>query len=104
MTKAANIFCVRDDKVGVFMPPMVYRNEAEVCRVLSHIINGDQPHALRDRTAEYSLYEVGHFDDATGAINCSGVTHIMNLVSLKETGNSRPSTLSVVESSKKSSK
>lgn len=81
----ANLFAVRDDKVGVFLPPMTYRNEAEVCRVLAGVINGDHPHPLRDRTNEYSLFALGEFDDETGEIHPLVVPiAICNLITLKK--------------------
>lgn len=61
------LFAVRDAKAEAFIPPFVLPNEAMAVREFTGCAN-DPTHAFCRNSDDYSLYEVGEFDDATGVL------------------------------------
>lgn len=62
-----HLFSVRDAKAEAFIPPFVLPNEAMAVREFTGCVN-DRQHAFSRNAEDYSLYEVGTFDDQTGVI------------------------------------
>lgn len=78
------VFSVRDNAVGLFMPPIFMRSEAEAVRALRIAMRGD--HSFAQSPEDYTLYALGGFDEETGEFETGSVHVVCKLVSLVEKG------------------
>jgi len=82
------IFCVFDQKAKAYLPPFCMTNEAVACRVFADCVN-DQGHAFGRNPKDYTLFEMGEFDDGSGTLEShqvplvvgSGLEFVENSVS-----------------------
>jgi len=65
------MFSIYDAKAKAYFPPFLLANQAMAVRVLSDCVN-DVTHAFYRNPSDYSLFEVGTFDDAFGLIVPTG--------------------------------
>lgn len=83
------IFAIFDDKAAVFATPFFSPNEFVATRDLSSAVN-DPMTSLFKHPADFSLYHLGDFDDASGAISSfDKPVHICTASSLKELSHAR---------------
>lgn len=61
------VFSIMDSKVKVFAQPFYMRNAAEALRAWSNTINDPQTQFAK-HPADYTLFEIGSYDDETGVI------------------------------------
>lgn len=61
------IFCILDEKANAFLTPFVSENAATATRALQGAAN-DKQSFLGLYPEDYSVYELGSFDDQTGVI------------------------------------
>lgn len=61
------VFCFFDSKVGVFSTPFFCRHVGEALRI-AHQVGEDQQTQIGRHPADFSLVEVGSFDDQTGVM------------------------------------
>lgn len=59
------IYCVFDKKLGRYMPPMLFENDAEALRAVSSVVNSKQPSTISESPADFALYKAGTFDEET---------------------------------------
>ena len=68
MTMNKKLFAVKDEKVGNYFPPNPADNQVELSRALEDIINNNKDHNFYKHTSDFSLYQVGEFNQKTGEI------------------------------------
>ncbi|WNK14324.1 MAG: nonstructural protein [Microvirus sp.] len=61
------VFSVLDAAAGAFLPPFFERSAGAAIRAFQSAVN-DEKHTFFKNASDYSLYEIGSFDDADGAI------------------------------------
>lgn len=59
-------YAVKDELAGVFMMPNLFNSKAEAERQFKTTMNNVD--LWRDNAADYSLYKIGEYDDATGEL------------------------------------
>lgn len=80
------LFCVQDMVAGTFLPPFVDVTEGVAVRRLRDVMaRGD--HAFSSHPADYCLYEIGSFDEVSGAVAPISLRRVLVLSSLVETVN-----------------
>lgn len=81
------VFSVYDKAVKLFMPPIYMRSEGEAVRALRVAMLGE--HSFAQSPDDYALFQLGEFDEATGAFSSEGtvvrfVCELRSLVGKKE--------------------
>jgi len=61
------MFSIYDSKAKAYFPPFLLVNQAMAIRVLGDCVN-DVTHAFYRNPSDYSLFEIGVFDDSKGLI------------------------------------
>lgn len=62
------IFSVFDDKASAFIPPFFLPNSAMAIRAFTQCVN-DPSHQFGQNPGDYTLFELGEFDDSDGSID-----------------------------------
>lgn len=63
----SKLFVVHDNKVGAYLPPMIFRTAGECLRAF--VATCDDPSTMFSKwPADYTLFEVAEFDDETGCV------------------------------------
>lgn len=65
-----NSYAIFDSKVGAFLTPFFLRSHGEAIRVFQTLAN-DPEHQFCKYAADFTLFCIGTFDDATGIIQSS---------------------------------
>lgn len=60
-------YAVRDSKAERYLPPFFAPTRAVAVRMFQQAAN-DQSHNFNNHSGDYTLFEIGTFDDETGAI------------------------------------
>lgn len=60
-----NVFSIYDEKADAFLPPFILPNVNMAKRVFADCVNSDT-HQFGLNPSDYTLFELGHFDDANG--------------------------------------
>lgn len=68
------IFSVFDSKVSAYLPPLCMRTTPEAIRGFSAAV-ADQSHQFSKHAEDYTLFEVGSWDDQTAAIDLLPTPH-----------------------------
>ena len=63
----AKYFTVHDSKAGGFLPPFLQHNEAMAIRMFTNMLKNPD-HQFSQNPADYTLFTIGEFDDATGEL------------------------------------
>lgn len=63
------IYSIRDDKMGVFHSPNLYKHVEEVTRSIKTFLASDKQNNLSEFSEDFSLYLVGYFDTESGIIS-----------------------------------
>jgi len=71
------IFSVFDDKAKAFLPPFILPVEAMAVRVFSDMCNSDS-HQFGAHPADYTLFDLGEFDDCLGQLNSETARSVIN--------------------------
>lgn len=76
------LFAVQDSKAGAFHAPFCAPSEGVAVRMMLDCVNREgHPYAMHPE--DYTLYEVGEFEDTDGRVSGSQPRSISNLASLK---------------------
>lgn len=62
------VFSVFDEKAGAYLPPFFMHTAAMAVRAISDCTR-EESHAFFRNPADYTLFHLGDFDDATGIIS-----------------------------------
>jgi len=60
-------FTIRDSASEAFMRPFFAQSKGSAIRSFSDMVNGSD-HPISDHPADYTLFEVGEFDEMTGLL------------------------------------
>ncbi len=60
------LYAVKDEMAELFLTPTVFRNEGEAKRQFKDAIKNNR--IWKDNASDFSLYELGSFDENTGEI------------------------------------
>lgn len=66
------LFSIYDEKAHAYLPPFTLPRSDMAIRTFADCINSDS-HAFARNPGDYSLYEIGMFDDSTGEITTHAV-------------------------------
>lgn len=77
------IFSVRDNAVEAYMQPFFAATTASALRSLKEAVN-DPKHEFHKHAADYTLWDLGEFDDTSGmlAYSPSGPLRVISCVDL----------------------
>lgn len=77
-------FSVYDQKAGAYLQPFFMKTKQMALRAIGDLVN-DFSHSFSQHKEDYTLYEVGVFDETTGIIAAPDAPQVMcNLVELFE--------------------
>jgi len=77
------IFSIYDSAVAAYLQPVFFRSAAEAMRALTPLVR-DPKHQFSVNAEDYSLFELGLWDDLNGSIVLHTAKHsICGLVELK---------------------
>ncbi len=76
------IFSVHDSKANAYLTPFFAPTEGVALRQLSSAIK-DENHEFNRYAEDYTLFQVGHWDEDTGTITGTPPRSIVNCLSLK---------------------
>ena len=62
------LYAIHDRKIDCFLSPACYKNEGECLRAIKFFVSERVP-LMKEFPEDYSLHEVGQFDDARGIVN-----------------------------------
>lgn len=65
------IFCVYDCKAEAYLQPFFMGTKGQAIRAFTEVVN-DPNHAFNKHAADYTLFEIGEYDDATAGISAHG--------------------------------
>lgn len=68
------MFTIYDSKLKAYMPPLYYRNSGEALRAVTMSLEKSD-HPFAKFPGDYTLFEIGQFDDETGAIDQLSTPH-----------------------------
>ena len=77
----SKVFCVFDTKAGVYHPPFLTHNRATAMRMLTNVV-GDRNHAFSQHPHDYHLFELGEFEDSSGAFDVHAPEQVCMLAEL----------------------
>ena len=80
------IFTVYDSKVEAYMQPFFQKGLGQALRTFTDMVNNPE-HPFHKHAEDYTLYELGTFDEVTGEITWNGVYSMTNGLEVKEKGN-----------------
>lgn len=77
------IYSIRDNAVEAFLQPFFSATTNSALRAVKEAVN-DPKHDFHKHAADYSIWDIAEFDDATGVItpNLHGPVRILGLVDL----------------------
>ena len=78
------LFVIKDTKANYYHPPQVYRNHLEAMRACENSVNSSQDSLFNKNSEDFSLFEVGTWDELTGMIDPTEKKHICDLVDLRQ--------------------
>jgi hypothetical protein len=78
------LFVVRDTKAQYYHAPQTYRNSGDAIRACKNAVNDSTSGMFAKNAEDFSLFQVGEWDELTGAITPSEKIHVTDLVDLKE--------------------
>lgn len=61
----SKVYTVYDSKVEAYLPPFMAQTKGHAVRMFSDEVNNEQS-ALHRHPEDYTLFEIGEFDDAKG--------------------------------------
>lgn len=78
-----NIFSVYDSKAESYTPPYFQHKTAQAIRIFSDCCN-DEGHTFGKHPADYTLFDLGIYDDDTGTITQDKIISVANGLTLIE--------------------
>lgn len=78
----SKIYTVHDAKAAFYGQPFFCRTNAEAIRSFSQVVN-DSTHQIGQNHSDFTLFEIGEYDDQTGVITAKTPTPLGNGVDFK---------------------
>jgi len=93
------IFVIFDSKARAYLPPFFMPEAGQATRLFSDMVN-DGSHAFSKHPEDYTLFEIGTFDDREGKLLQlkASITHGVGLAFLAPDLSVDPAQLSLVDS------
>lgn len=76
------VFTVLDSQVGAYLPPFFCRSKGEALRSFADAVN-EPKHQFSQHSLDYSLYEMGEYDDASGLFDCDHPRYVIGAMELR---------------------
>lgn len=73
------VFSVYDSKVEAYMNPFFMKSKGEAIRGITALVN-DAQHAFFKYSSDFTLFEVGSFDDATCKFDLYSTPHSLGVL------------------------
>lgn len=83
------IFTVFDSKAEVYLVPFFYNTRGEAIRSFKDTVN-DRSHPMGRHPADFTLFEIGHYDNETGICEAIPAFNLGNGVELQEQRDNGP--------------
>lgn len=83
-----NLYSIFDSKAAAFLQPFFARNEGVAVRQLSSAISDGQ-HDFCVHAEDYTLFEVGSWDEVSGKLTAKDPTSVTTCLALKSLTNGR---------------
>lgn len=77
------IFAVFDSKAESYTPPFFQHHEAMAVRTFTDCCNDDE-HTFGKHPEDYTLFDLGLYDDSTGTITQDKITSVANGLQLRK--------------------
>ena len=77
------IYAVYDSKAETYTPPFFQHHEAMALRTFTDCCN-DKGHTFGMHPGDYTIFNLGQYDDLTGSITQDKITSIANGLQLQE--------------------
>lgn len=68
------VFCIYDSKAEAYLPPFFMKSKGEAIRALTNHVN-DEQHNFCKYAHDFSLFDCGTWDDATGKFDLLNTPH-----------------------------
>jgi hypothetical protein len=62
------IYSIFDAVASAFMQPQYFLNDGMAMRSLQQAVNAEEPNAIKNQPADFTLYHIGTFDDKKGEL------------------------------------
>lgn len=62
------VYNIYDEKAGAFLRPFFMPSMAAARRAVATIVNGEEDHIFKTNPSDFTLFEIGEYDDNTGLI------------------------------------
>ncbi len=77
------VFCVHDVKANAYLPPFVLPETGMAVRTFGDCVN-DPDHAFGKHPHDYTLFDIGIYNDATGLLDGHAPKSVHNGIELVE--------------------
>lgn len=64
------VFSIYDEKAKMYQPPFMAHTKGQVIRTFTDIVN-EKGHPINQHPSDYTLFELGTFDNLTGKYECN---------------------------------
>lgn len=78
-----SVFTVYDEKAEAFLRPFFMENAASAKRTIANIVNGREPHLFKSNSSDFTLFEIGTYDDSNGQLKSCINKSLGNLVEFR---------------------
>jgi len=62
------VYNIYDEKLGAFLRPFFMPTMAAARRAVGSIVNGKEDHIFKENPSDFTLFEIGEYDDNSGLI------------------------------------
>ena len=62
------VYNIYDEKAGAFLRPFFMPTMAAARRAVATIVNGEEDHVFKTNSSDFTLFEIGSYDDSDGLI------------------------------------
>lgn len=76
------IFAIYDKKSQAYATPNFFHHTGQCLRAFEDVVNDKNPNAMSAHPADYSIWQIGEFDDVTGVLTPLNPTHIQEVAGL----------------------
>lgn len=83
-----NLYTIYDKKAAAYLPPVLFRTDAEAVRAITQAAN-DRQHQFSSNPGDYHLVKIAEWDDLTGVLKPVAHDIIVELAALVTTTKDR---------------
>lgn len=81
----SKVFSVFDQKAGIYHSPFLTHNRATAMRMMSDVLSRGE-HSFAAHPTDFTLFELGEFDDNSGTFECHPPLSVCMLAELLSKG------------------